>query len=146
MTWTSRNQVLGMVAVTGLQQEAEALKFSAAKLRPRFRAALATMPMQLVFDRCREHGVPCGKILTDLEDVLADPQILHNGTVETRRDPQMGADFRQARPPARFAGTPSAIRGPAPVMGADTDDVLRELAGYDEAELQALRESGALGG
>ena len=37
------------------------------------------------------------------------------------------------------------VGAPAPAMGADTEGVLRELAGYGEAGLRALRRRGALG-
>ena len=47
--------------------------------------------------------------------------------------------------PLRYHGVESRPDRPAPGLGADTDAVLRE-AGYAEAEIAALRESGAVRG
>jgi crotonobetainyl-CoA:carnitine CoA-transferase CaiB-like acyl-CoA transferase len=43
----------------------------------------------------------------------------------------------------RLSASPGAIRTPAPRLGQDTDDVLREVFSTDE--LEVLREKGACG-
>jgi len=50
--------------------------------------------------------------------------------------------LRQTRTPAEFLGTPPDHRYGAPRLGAHTGEVLRE-AGFSEAEIAALLESGA---
>ena len=47
--------------------------------------------------------------------------------------------------PIHLYGTPIVDPVGAPVMGADTDDVLRSLLGYDEARVAAAARAGALG-
>ena len=47
----------------------------------------------------------------------------------------------EARPGARFEGTPSALRLAAPGLGEHTDDLLREL-GMDDAEIARHRTDG----
>ncbi|MFQ5553884.1 MAG: CaiB/BaiF CoA transferase family protein [Acidimicrobiia bacterium] len=49
----------------------------------------------------------------------------------------------QPAPAPRFDRTPSAVPGPAPGPGADTDEVLAEL-GYDAAHRAVLRDGGAV--
>jgi crotonobetainyl-CoA:carnitine CoA-transferase CaiB-like acyl-CoA transferase len=38
----------------------------------------------------------------------------------------------------------SRVRAAAPCLGADTDQVLRDVCGYDEAAIAALRAAGTL--
>ena len=44
----------------------------------------------------------------------------------------------------RLSGTPARFHRAAPLLGEDTDDILREL-GYDEETLARLRERGVTG-
>jgi crotonobetainyl-CoA:carnitine CoA-transferase CaiB-like acyl-CoA transferase len=47
--------------------------------------------------------------------------------------------------PVKLSATPGAVRRPAPALGEHTDEVLRE-AGYDDDEIAALHEQGAVAG
>jgi crotonobetainyl-CoA:carnitine CoA-transferase CaiB-like acyl-CoA transferase len=47
--------------------------------------------------------------------------------------------------PVKFRGEELPEPAHAPTVGQHTDEVLREVLGYDEARIRALRESGALG-
>ena len=47
--------------------------------------------------------------------------------------------------PVKFRGEELPEPTPAPSVGQHTDEVLREVLGYDEARIRALREKGALG-
>ena len=51
--------------------------------------------------------------------------------------------LRQARPAARFEGTPTRVRNGAPLLGEHTCDILREV-GYDDAEIEAMVSAGVL--
>ena len=52
--------------------------------------------------------------------------------------------MRQPRPAEQMDGTPSTIQRPAPTLGQHTGEVLAEI-GLSKAEIDRLRESGALG-
>ena len=69
--------------------------------------------------------VPCAPVLTRRE-LLADPQVAANGLIVEFDQPQLGR-VRQARPAARFKGTPPWVPSPAPGLGEHTQDVLAEL-------------------
>jgi crotonobetainyl-CoA:carnitine CoA-transferase CaiB-like acyl-CoA transferase len=71
------------------------------------------------------------------------PQVRHNGIIVEDEHPVVGL-VRQARPPERMDGSPSAIGRPAPTLGQHTDEVLEEL-GFSAAEIGKLRATGALG-
>ena len=47
------------------------------------------------------------------------------------------------RPPLTFSDTPATVRRGPPAAGAHTREVLAEL-GYDDAEIDALLEAGAV--
>lgn len=86
--------------------------------------------------------VPCGPINT-LEQVYADPHVIARGAVEsaTRAD---GVTVKLAANPVRMSATPPTTRLAPPPLGQDTAQTLRELLGMGEAELSALRDSGAI--
>ena len=69
--------------------------------------------------------VPCAPVLTRRE-LLSDPQVVSNGLIVEFDQPGLGR-VRQARPAARFAGTPSRTPGPAPALGEHTNEILAEL-------------------
>ena len=76
-------------------------------------------------------------------DVLTDPQVHANDLIVESDHPHAG-HMRQARPAARFEGTPTELlRQPAPLLGEQTDAVLAEL-GLSAARLAELREAGTI--
>jgi crotonobetainyl-CoA:carnitine CoA-transferase CaiB-like acyl-CoA transferase len=103
-------------------------------------AVLATRPTQEWLKRLADNDVPSAPVLRR-DDVLTDPQMVYNGLIETIDQPGLGP-IRQARPAARFDGTPAAIQGPAPSIGQHTEAVLAELH-FSSAEIAALLTSGA---
>ncbi|MBZ0229293.1 MAG: CoA transferase [Bauldia sp.] len=89
----------------------------------------------------RENDIWAGPIY-GYADLVADPQIAHNGTFVEYDHPTEG----RVRTPGfaiRFSKTPSTVARGAPLAGEHTRDVLRE-AGYDDARIEALLKSGAL--
>ncbi len=93
--------------------------------------------------RLEAADIPCVPVLTR-NQMIGNEQIAANGIVIETEHPDAGR-LRQARPAALFSETPTAAPRPAPRLGADAEEVLGE-AGFDAAEIAALREAGALGG
>lgn len=76
-------------------------------------------------------------------DVLTDPQVHANDLIVESDHPHAG-HMRQARPAARFEGTPTELlRQPAPLLGEQTDAVLAEL-GLSAARRAELRAAGTI--
>jgi formyl-CoA transferase len=89
-----------------------------------------------------QHGVPSGPVHF-IEELFDHPQVTDNNLVGEVEHPLLG-HIRMVGTPFQMSGTPLAIQGPSPVLGADNDAVLRE-AGYSEAEIATFRESGIVG-
>jgi crotonobetainyl-CoA:carnitine CoA-transferase CaiB-like acyl-CoA transferase len=87
-------------------------------------------------------GVPCAPVLTR-SDVVNHPQVVANGTL-VEYDHAISGRLRQARHAARFSETPADALGEAPVMAANTDEVLAE-SGFSDAEIAALRDEKIIG-
>jgi len=86
--------------------------------------------------------VPCGPINT-LDQVYADPQVVARGAVETATRPN-GVTMSLAANPVRMSATSPVTRAAPPALGQDTANVLQELLGLGEAELQSLQKLGAI--
>ncbi|MGI8926659.1 MAG: CaiB/BaiF CoA transferase family protein [Tepidiformaceae bacterium] len=86
-------------------------------------------------------GVPAGP-LHFIEELFEDQQVLANGLVAEVEHPLLG-HMRMVGPPFQMSGTPLALRGASPVLGADADTVLA-AAGYAAEEIAALRGAGVV--
>lgn len=84
--------------------------------------------------------VPAARYNT-LDDLLTDPHLQDVGFWQQDDHPTEGR-IRRTRTPVTFAGGMRAETLPAPRLGAHTDAILAE-AGYDAAEIAAMRASGA---
>jgi len=89
-------------------------------------------------ERMEALRVPCGVVLSPSE-LVEDPHARAIGLFEDSDDPVVGR-VRRPRHPARFATTTAHLGGPAPALGQQTDEVLRELGLGDQIE--SLRSSG----
>ncbi len=88
-------------------------------------------------------GLPVGPI-NDIAEVFADPQVRHRQMAVEVQHPTAGP-VRLPGIPVKFAGTPAAIQGPPPRLGEHTDQVLRTVLGFTDADIAELRATGALG-
>lgn len=88
-----------------------------------------------------EHEVPAAPVLTH-EEVMLDPQIVHNGCIVEASHPVYGR-YRRARPAVRFSETPTEQTSAPALYGENSKEILDELGLSTEAQT-ALRESGAV--
>lgn len=89
-----------------------------------------------------EAGIPAGPV-NELPEVFADPQVRHRQMLTQTEHPLAGALPLLANP-IRLSQTPVGEYQSPPLMGADTESVLRGQLGLDEAALAKLREQGAI--
>ena len=115
---------------------------NASALKAAFAKAVAGFTTAEVRARLEAEDVPHAVVLTR-EQVETDPQVVHNGILTVTDHPAAGR-LRETLPPAKFAATPSTLRRHAPLLGEQTDEILKDL-GRDAAEIAALRAAGVAG-
>ena len=71
-----------------------------------------------------------------------DPYVRQAGLMVTRKHPGWGMVDHIGNT-ASLSATPMRIGKPTSVMGADTDDILRE-SGFSDSEIAALKAAGAV--
>ncbi len=98
-------------------------------------------PIAHWIDVLNEAGVPCGRVL-DIGEVFADPQTMHQRMRITIDHPLHGP-LDVLGFPIKFTDAPCRMHRPPPVLGADTDDVLRDL-GLSESKIARLREKNVI--
>jgi crotonobetainyl-CoA:carnitine CoA-transferase CaiB-like acyl-CoA transferase len=87
-------------------------------------------------------GVPCGPINT-IADVFADPQVQARGLKLDLPHPAIGSVPSVANP-IKYSATPISYRSAPPMLGADTDEILRDMLGITPAEIARLRSAGVV--
>jgi formyl-CoA transferase len=85
--------------------------------------------------------VPCGPILS-MKDLIEDPALARRGMIADVEHPQRGT-FKTVGCPLVLSDSPVEIAS-SPLLGEHTADILREVMGCDDAELQQLRAEGVI--
>ena len=82
-------------------------------------------------------GIPAGEV-RDVEEALTSKETIARGMIVDQPHPRFGT-VRGIRSPMTLSETPVRDPEAAPDLGADTDEVLRELAGYSDEQIAALK-------
>jgi formyl-CoA transferase len=114
-----------------------------AVLDDRIAAWTSGQPAQAILDRLHGAGVPAG-LVYEPEDMLDDPHFRARRSLVEIPDTDHGRVTMPAVAP-RLSGTPGSVRWPGPALGQHTAEVLRELAGLDDAAPDELRQAGVVG-
>lgn len=104
-------------------------------------AGFAKLNTEEAYRLCIEHQLPAAPVLSR-EEVLLDPQVVHNGSVIEAEHPVYGR-YRRAAPSAKFSRTVSAATSAPSLYGEQSDEILEEM-GYSEEARQQLRQAGVV--
>jgi len=141
--WAALTNILG----TGLGSDP---RFASNAARLKNRAALdeiisawtKTRDAFAIRDQLQQASIPCGVAQTG-EDLVNDPHLKERGFVVAVENPRLG---KVVLPnfPLQFANAKLTRRWEFPVLGKDTETVLRDVVGYDEATIRAHKQDGVL--
>lgn len=104
-------------------------------------AVTRTRQAEELAEALRIAGIPCGPV-NDFAAAFDNPQVRHRGLRMTVDHPAYGP-IDHVRSPLRFSQTPVQA-GTLSTLGGDTHDVLRDVLGYDDKQLDALQRQGVI--
>jgi crotonobetainyl-CoA:carnitine CoA-transferase CaiB-like acyl-CoA transferase len=79
----------------------------------------------------------------DTAELVNDPTFAQRGIMQTIEHPEVGP-FKMVAWPVRFSGSPPPVK-PAPLLGANNDDVLSTWLGLGMDKLGSLRSDNVIG-
>ena len=142
--WTALCKVLGLTDLPNDERYADvnARHRNLETLVPAIEAVTTTAPTDHWLRLIEEAGIPCAPI-QDFGQVFNDAHLAARGFFWDAPHPTLGK-VRQIGSPMRLSGTPARRESAGPLLGEDTEAVLRE-AGYDSAEIRRLVDLDVLG-
>jgi formyl-CoA transferase len=102
----------------------------------------ATLDSEKLTAVLEEHGVPTGRIYR-AKELLEDSHVAAREAIVKVAHPLFG-DIRMQGTFPRLSDTPGEVRWVGPELGEHTDEVLRDLLGYDEERVEELRAAGVV--
>jgi len=94
-------------------------------------------------DILNQYDIPCGPILS-MKELLEEPSLRKTGTVVEVDHPTRGKYFSVGNP-IKLSDSPSDVKR-SPLLGEHTEEVLRNVLGFNDGQVQEIKASGALGG
>ena len=94
-------------------------------------------------ERLQAAGVAAGRVADAADLCTRDPQLAARGHFVEMPTAE-GRTVRLDGPAFLLSDTPARVRGPGPLLGEHTDQVLREVLGLEAEEIAALRADGVV--
>jgi len=94
-----------------------------------------------VMDICNKRDIPVGPILS-MKEIAEEPSLRATGTVVEVDHPTRGP-YLTVGNPIKLSDSPPDVRR-APLLGEHTDEILRQVLGYSDAEVADIKASGAI--
>lgn len=143
--WEALVQVLGWPALQLAEWATSAGRVEDIdRLEQAVSAATSTRPAEALAEALAAAGVPAYPVLDARGVLYDDPQLREREHWVVLNHPEMGASVYDGIP-YRLSATPGRLRGPAPLLGADTRDVCIKLLGIDERTYDSLVRDGVVG-
>jgi crotonobetainyl-CoA:carnitine CoA-transferase CaiB-like acyl-CoA transferase len=150
--------IIAPISQKNFQQMADAIELPDLKTEPRFATNPARVQnwdelMTLIEQWTQQrrgidieaimdaNAVPCSRFLT-VADALRDPQLAARGSLSEVGD--AAGKFLVPNAPFQFLATPAAAGPAVPGLGSDSTQVLSDLLGFSDQQIDALRRGGVL--
>jgi len=91
-------------------------------------------------DILNEYDIPCGPILS-MKELAEDQSLFATGTMVEVDHPTRGK-YLSVGNPIKLSASPSEVER-SPLLGEHTDEVLRDVLGYSDQEIAAIKAAGA---
>jgi crotonobetainyl-CoA:carnitine CoA-transferase CaiB-like acyl-CoA transferase len=113
-----------------------------ATLEPAIEHVMSQQPADYWIARLHTAGIPAA-VVSNFQDVVASPQAAIRQLFPTLDHPTAGP-HQVTGTPVKLSATPGRPGRPAPLLGQHSTQVLRDLLGLEEAEIDRLAEHGIL--
>jgi formyl-CoA transferase len=94
-------------------------------------------------DILNEYDIPCGPILS-MKEIAEEESLRATGTVVEVDHPVRGK-YLSVGNPIKLSDSPTEVTR-SPLLGEHTEEILREVLGFGDNEVDRIRQSGAIGG
>jgi crotonobetainyl-CoA:carnitine CoA-transferase CaiB-like acyl-CoA transferase len=101
-----------------------------------------TMTRDVVLGVCSSMEVPAGPIYA-IDEIFEDPQYAARGNILRVQDERIG-EIAIPNVVPMLMDTPGRVTSLGPSLGSHTDEVLRDLLGFDAEKIAALRARGSI--
>ncbi len=90
-----------------------------------------------------KYDIPCGPVLS-MKELLEEESLRKTGTMVEVDHPTRGKYITVGNP-IKLSDSPSDVKR-SPLLGEHTEEILRQVLGFDDKKVQEFKQSGALGG
>ncbi len=97
-----------------------------------------------VVDFLLTRKIPCAQIYT-VKDVVKDPHIAEARKMIREVDHPAAGRVKVIGSPVNLSETPPQIYSPAPMLGENTTEILKNLLGYNDGEIATLKKTRVVG-
>ncbi len=105
-------------------------------------ACFASKPCAHWLDACARAGIPAG-VVKDVAGAFASRSVVERDVVQTLDHPVLG-EVRLVRPAHGLAAQGANEFSAPPMLGQDTETVLKRVLGYDTAQIDKMEAQGAV--
>ncbi|HEY0570971.1 MAG TPA: CoA transferase, partial [Enterovirga sp.] len=93
-------------------------------------------------DILNKYDIPCGPILS-MKEIAEEPSLRETGTIVEVDHPTRGK-YLTVGNPIKLSDSPTEVTR-SPLLGEHTDEILREVLGFNDNQVDQIRQSGAIG-